>query len=167
MADPVVTTVAAAPHDARMRLATVAVAAGVAGGAAMVPVGLLIRSLGAPVNVYGELLLAWLFGQVQPFVLFVEHLLVSVALAGPLVLVIWRSGMRSAYLAGLAYGAMAWAVVNATVLPLLFGRATAWQLGIEETWGSLTVHLAYGVVTAAVASRMLARAPHALARVSR
>jgi uncharacterized membrane protein YagU involved in acid resistance len=157
--DPVVTTDAIVPIDAQgPRLASVGVIAGVAGGAAMVPLGLLVRALGAPVNVYGELLLARLTGQVQPLGLFVEHALVSIALAGPLVLVIWRLRMRSAYLVGLAYGAMAWALVNATILPVVFGRPTAWQLDISESWGSLAVHLVYGLVTAAVASRLLARA---------
>ncbi len=168
MTDPVVTTGAFVPIDAPgVRLTSVAVTVGVAGGAAMVPVGLLIRSLGAPVNVYGELLLAWLVGQVEPFGLFVEHLLVSIALAGPLTLVIWRSRGRSAYLVGWAYGAMAWALVNATILPVVFGRPTAWQLDIEESWGSLAVHVVYGVVTAAVASRLLAREGRALAQLSR
>lgn len=52
---------------------------------------------------------------------------------------------------GLTYGAAIWVVLNSLMLPVLFGRPTAWRIGWPAIWPSLTVHLVYGVATAAAA----------------
>lgn len=129
--------------------------AGLAGGLAMAPVGLVLRSSGQPVNVYGELLMMEFLGTLSPIALAVEHALVSIAMALPLVILIAVRRMVRVWLVGMAYGVIAWAVVNATLLPVLFGRPTAWQVGLGMTWASLAVHVVFGIVTAAVASRLL------------
>lgn len=94
----------------------------------------------------------------------VFHGLVSISLAIPFVAFArWRGGARLA--AGALYGGSSWAVLNATLLPLWFGRPTGWSLGFAAIWPSLVVHLVYGVVLAAVTSRV-ARTP-TLGRESR
>lgn len=129
---------------------------GVVGGLAMVPVGLAARALGASVNVYGELAIRTLTGGVDPLLLGLEHLLVSCAMAGPLVIVLQLARHRHAAALGLAYGAGTWLLVNSLALPFVFGTPTPWQMGVSSVWGSLLVHLVFGGV-AALQSRRLAQ----------
>jgi hypothetical protein len=133
----------------RASLAGLVLRAGVIGGVAMIPVGLLIRHLaGGTVNVYGELLLERLLGAVTAPALLVEHFLVSWVLALPLVLVAARLRGRVLVALGLAYGVAIWAVVNSLALPWVFERSTPWALGWPAIWPSLTVHAVYGLAAA-------------------
>lgn len=135
--------------------------AGTAGGLAMMPVGLAARLLGASVNVYGELLLRTLTGSVHPLLLAVEHLLISWAMAVPLVLALQLVRRRWAMAIGLTYGVGAWLLINSLALPFAFDRPTAWEIGLSAIWGSLLVHLVFGLATA-LASQRLTRSTSAL-----
>lgn len=129
-----------------------AIAAGTCGGLAMIPVGLGLRlGLGRAVNVYGELVVQTLLGRAYLWALVVEHVLISWALAAPLVLLAPRVRRGPFLIVGLTYGAAIWVVLNSLMLPVLFGRPTAWRIGWPAIWPSLTVHLVYGVATAAAA----------------
>ncbi len=119
--------------------------AGLAAGFAMIPLGLALRASGQSVNVYGEMALRALVGRSPPGAMLLFHLAVSVALAVPFVALV-GSRPRAGLIAGLLYGALAWALVNGTLLPLVFARPTAWQVGLAPVWGSLAVHLLYGAV---------------------
>ncbi len=133
--------------------------AGLAGGLAMVPTGLVLRfAFGLSVNVYGELVVLRIAGLLDPLLLAVEHLIVSLAMAAPLVGILHRVGHRAAIAIGLLYGGSAWLVVNSLALPVIFGQPTPWQIGPSAIWGSLLVHLVFGLVVALV-SRRLAAAP--------
>ena len=135
------------------------VIAGLAGGLAMVPIGLVLRfAFGLPVNVYGELVVLRIAGRLDPFLLALEHVAVSLAMAAPLVAILHRVGHRTAIVIGLLYGGLAWLIVNSLALPAIFGQPTPWQIGPSAIWGSLTVHLVFGLVVALV-SRRLAAAP--------
>jgi uncharacterized membrane protein YagU involved in acid resistance len=83
----------------------------------------------------------------------VEHLLISVAMALPLVVLVGRTARRSPLLLGALYGAAVWLVVNSLLLPAAFGRPTPWRLGWSAIWPSLMVHVIYGTVAAMVAGR--------------
>ena len=126
--------------------------AGLAGGVAMIPVGVLLRRvLGYSLNVYGELLLRTLLGRTPVWALAVEHFLISWGMALPLVAFLGPLRRASPFAVGAAYGAVIWLVVNSLALPLAFGRPTPWQLGWPAIWPSLAVHLAYGVAASAAA----------------
>lgn len=142
-----------------MTLFARAIVAGTIGGVAMIPYGLLLLLvLKLNVNVYGALLARLLFGQSAPWSLGLVHFGTSWVLALPLVwLLAWR-GDRPAWLVGAAYGALIWLAFNSLLLPILFNRPTAWQLGWSAIWPSLSVHLVYGVVTAVASGRWAARA---------
>lgn len=133
------------------------VLAGLAGGLAMIPVGLVARGLGASVNVYGELVVQQLLGRLEPIALLVEHLLVSWAMAVPLVAVLRLARHRHAAAIGLTYGAAAWLSVNALALPIVFGRPMPWTIGWSAVWGSWLVHLAFGLAAALVGRRLARR----------
>ena len=129
--------------------------AGVAGGVAMIPVGILLRRvLGYSLNVYGELLLQTLLGRTPAWALAVEHFLISWGMALPLVAVLGHLRRARPFAVGAAYGAVIWLVVNSLALPLAFGRPTPWQLGWPAIWPSLAVHLVYGLAASAVAVRL-------------
>lgn len=111
----------------------------------MVPVGLVLRhGFGQPVNVYGELSAALLFGSTGPGALLATHLLVSVALAVPLVIV---SGFlaRGQRLVGVAWGVATWLLLNTWLLPAFFGRPSPWRSG-TGLWAGLVIHIVYGWV---------------------
>ena len=133
--------------------------AGFAGGLAMVPIGLVLRfAFGLPVNVYGELVVLRIAGRLDPLLLAAEHLIVSLAMAAPLIGILHRVRQRAAIAIGLLYGGSAWLIVNSLALPVIFGQPTPWQIGPSAIWGSLTVRLVFGLVVALV-SRRLAAAP--------
>lgn len=142
-----------------MTLLTRAIVAGTIGGLAMIPYGLvLLLVLKLEVNVYGALLARLLFGGLTPWSLGLTHFATSWGLALPLVyLLAWR-GYRPAWVVGAAYGALIWLAFNSLLLPILFDRSSAWQLGWSAIWPSLSVHLLYGVVTAVAFGRSAARA---------
>lgn len=128
--------------------------AGLAGGLAMVPIGLVLRTaFELPVNVYGELVILRLVGRLDPLLLALEHVAVSVAMAGPLVVLLHRTGHRAAVPIGLLYGGSAWLIVNSLALPAVFSQPTPWQIGPSAIWGSLIVHLVFGLVAALVSRR--------------
>ena len=129
--------------------------AGLAGGLAMIPIGLVLRyAFGLQVNAYGELVIVRLVGRLDPLLLAIEHAVVSLAMAAPLVVFLNRVGHRAAVPIGLLYGGSAWLIVNSLVLPAVFGQPTPWQIGPTAIWGSLTVHLVYGLVVALVSRRL-------------
>lgn len=125
------------------------VATGTLGGLAMVPPGLLLRGAGYSVNVYGQVLLDRLFGQVLASAMLVEHLAISAALAVPFVVFATRYPGQRLVLLGAGYGTAAWLLINSLVLPLSFGRPTPWALGIDAIWPSLLIHVVYGLVLGA------------------
>lgn len=133
----------------RRAIARTAIRAGLLAGVAMMPFGVVLRALGQPVNVYGELVVRSVLGSAPMLAQLVFHAIVSIGLAVPFVAI---APCRRRVALGAGYGIASWAVLNATVLPLWFGRPTAWALGFDEIWASLVVHVVYGVVLAAASA---------------
>ncbi|MBK7951931.1 MAG: hypothetical protein IPK00_25050 [Deltaproteobacteria bacterium] len=132
-----------------------AIRAGSLAGLAMIPVAAIFRARGLRVNEYGRKTLELLVGDVAPALhfslTFVQHLVISVLAALPLILVFERffgaSGeRRTRILVGAAYGAGFYVVMNSLALPLAFGDPTPWALGFETVYPSLAIHLIYGAV---------------------
>lgn len=130
-----------------------AVIAGLIAGAAMVPIGVALRQTGHAVNVYGELLVSAVLGRPTPLALGLLHGIVSVSLAAPFV-VLTAGRQRPSIVLGALYGGASWAVLNATILPWLFGRLTTWSTGVTAAWPSILVHVVYGAVLGAAVARM-------------
>lgn len=142
------------PDRAMTRCLRSVVIAGLAGGLAMIPIGLVLRFVfGLPVNVYGELVVLRLAGRLDPLLLALEHVVVSLAMAALLVVGLHRIRHRAAVAIGLLYGGSAWLIVNSLALPAAFGQPTPWQIGPSAIWGSLIVHLTFGLVVALVSRR--------------
>lgn len=144
--------------------ALVALASGSMGALAMIPVGLVVMQVpGVGVNVYGELLAHQVFGSTTWWALLAVHLGVGWIAALPVAAAGWwlaRTGAAPlgawlALLAGFAYGAGMWLVLNSIVLPWVYGHASPWATGWAAIWPSLLVHLVYGGATA----YSVARAP--------
>ncbi len=79
-------------------------------------------------------------------------------MATPLIGILHPVRHRAAIAIGLLYGGSAWLIVNSLALPAIFGQPTPWQIGPQAIWGSLIVHLVFGLVVSLV-SRRLAAAP--------
>jgi hypothetical protein len=124
---------------------------GILAGLAMIPAAAVFRARGLRVNEYGRKTLDLLVGEVSPpvhFTLtFVQHLVISVVAALPLLVVLGRiADRRTRLLVGTAYGAGFYVVMNSLALPIVFGDPTPWTLGFETIYPSLAIHLIYGAV---------------------
>jgi len=120
---------------------------------AMIPFGLFFRLLDLRIGHYGKKVILALFGalpspQMQIAVM-TEHLLIGWLSALPLVMLLpwWqrRTALQPLWL-GLGYGAAYYALLNAWLLPRLFGDALPWTLGWLTVLPSLLVHLVFGLV---------------------
>jgi Protein of unknown function (DUF1440) len=120
--------------------------AGLMAGVAMIPFGIFYKyGLSLPVNVYGELIVVAVFGELSRWALVAEHFLISGVLAVPFFVAARRFPRRTLVATGLLYGATIWVVINSLALPLIFSRSTPWELGWSSIWPSLSVHLVYGI----------------------
>ncbi len=151
-------TIRRAAAPSLLGIAALAFLSGLAGGIAMVPVGVLLkRGLGYPLNVYGEILLERVLGRASPAALAIEHFAISWCMAVPPAALTQRTMSKVPFWGGMAYGAAIWLVLNSLALPLVFARPTPWSLGWTAIWPSLLIHLLYGAVTFATLRRVTAR----------
>lgn len=139
-----------------LEIARATLAAGLAGGAAMVPAGLLVRASGGDVNVYGELTARLLFGSASPLALLVVHVAVSVTLAAPLAALAVHARVAS-WTLGFAWAVAAWILLNLWILPAAFDRSPAWTGGVLAIWPGFAVHAVYGLVVGGTLRRVASR----------
>ena len=135
----------------RMILFRAVLRSGTAAGIAMIPFAAVFRGLGLRVNEYGRKTLELMVGAVtsplRDVLMLAQHLVISWIAAVPLLLVLDRIGGRSErILAGAAYGAGFYVVMNSFALPFVFGDPTPWELGGTAVFPSLVIHLIYGIV---------------------
>jgi hypothetical protein len=126
---------------------------GTVAGLAMIPFAMGFRASGLRINEYGRKTLDLIVGDVAPALdtglMFVQHMVISWIAALPLLLVLPRlARRRDRLLAGLAYGAGFYVVMNSLALPIAFGDPTPWQLGFSTIYPSLFIHVVYGVAIA-------------------
>jgi uncharacterized membrane protein YagU involved in acid resistance len=122
----------------------------------MIRFAALFRAQGLRINEYGRKTLELVVGEVAPplhtLLTFVQHMLISVFAALPLLWLLARVEGRGRRVAvGTLYGAVFYAAFNAWALPLYFGDPTPWALGFDTVYPSLAIHLVYGAVIGLVA----------------
>ena len=116
---------------------------------AMVPFGFAFRMAGMRVGHYGPKFAALYSANPGPALLFAQHMVLGWISAVPLVLAL--AGVRSyavALFLGAAYGVAYYVVVNALALPIYFGDALPWHLGLPTIVPSLVVHTVFGLAVA-------------------
>ncbi len=116
---------------------------------AMVPFGFAFRMAGMRVGHYGPKFAELYSTNPGPALLFVQHIVLGWISAVPLV---WAlASVRSYAVAlsmGAAYGVAYYVVVNALALPIYFGDALPWNLGLPTVVPSLVVHAVFGLAVA-------------------
>ena len=146
-------------HDSTMQmLALEALRSGTIASLAMMPFGLLFKSIGLRVGHYGPKVGEALFGhQPDPWMsalLLMQHFVIGWLSALPLLMFwLWRASRAIQLGDGLLYGLAYYLAVNALALPWLFGDTFPWQHGWSTIYPSLVVHLVFGVSIALTARR--------------
>lgn len=127
----------------------------------IVPLSPLFKAAGLRIGHYGPKFAALFFDDPQPWLLFVQHLVIGWASALPLLVILVRTGAgKQPVLAGAAYGAAYYVLVNSITLPIYFGDPLPWQLGAATVLPSLVGHIIYGVSIGLTSKRFLAAARH-------
>lgn len=122
----------------------------------MVPFGALFTIAGARINEYGLKVITALLPDaptgVVPGPFLIEHVLLSVAVAVPLVALARHEESTGRRLGiGVFYGLAFHVAVNSLLLPFAFDHPTPWQLGWAVILPSLVVHLVYGATVGILA----------------
>ena len=144
-------------HDStKQMLALEALRSGTIASLAMMPFGLLFKSVGLRVGHYGPKVGEALFGHQpdpwMPALLLVQHFVIGWLSAMPLLMFwLWRAPRAIQLGDGLLYGLAYYLAVNALALPWLFGDAFPWQFGWSTIYPSLVVHLVFGISIALTA----------------
>ena len=124
----------------------------------IVPLSPLFKAMGLRIGHYGPKFAALFIDNPQPWHLFVQHLLIGWLSALPLLVVLLLTpASRWPVLAGTAYGAGYYVVVNSLGLPLYFGDPTPWELGWSTVLPSLLGHLVDGACIGFVSRNFVAR----------
>jgi len=111
----------------------------------IVPLSPLFKAAGLRIGHYGPKFAALFFDDPQPWLLFIQHLVIGCVSALPLLAILARTGAgRQPLLAGAAYGAAYYVVVNSLALPVYFGDPLPWQLGAATVLPSLFGHIIFG-----------------------
>ena len=142
------------PDSTAQMLALEALRSGTIASLAMIPFGLLFKSMGLRVGHYGPKVGEALFGhQPDPWMpVLVQHFVIGWLSALPLLMFwLWRAPRANRLGDGLLYGLAYYLAVNALALPWLFGDAFPWQLGWSTIYPNLVVHLVFGVSIALTA----------------
>lgn len=128
--------------------------AGTVAALAMMPFGLAFRLAELRVGHYGPKFAALYADKPGPLLLFCQHLVLGWLSAVPLVAALDPPpGRARARALGVLYGLLYYVLINALVLPLYFGDALPWQLGLAIVLPSLVVHVVFGLVVAEVVVR--------------
>lgn len=130
-----------------------AIRSGTVASLVIMPLGPAFKAAGLRIGHYGPKFAALFFDNPQPWLLFVQHLVIGWVSALPLLWVIAQSGAgKHPVAAGLAYGAIYYVIVNSLALPLYFGDPLPWQLGAATVLPSLFGHMVYGATIGLTAS---------------
>jgi uncharacterized membrane protein YagU involved in acid resistance len=128
----------------------------------IVPLSPLFKAAGLRIGHYGPKFAALFFDDPQPWLLFIQHLVIGWLSAMPLLIVLTRTDAAQwPVLAGAAYGALYYVVVNSLALPIYFGDPTPWQLGAATILPSLAGHIIFGASIGLTSKRFVGAARRA------
>lgn len=127
----------------------------------IVPLSPLFKAAGLRIGHYGPKFAALFFDNPQPWLLFVQHLVIGWVSALPLLVILAQTGAATRpVLSGAVYGAAYYVLVNSFGLPLYFGDTLPWQLGAATVLPSLVGHIVYGISIGLTSKRFLTVARH-------
>lgn len=146
-------------HMKPMALLIESIRSGIIASLVIVPLSPLFKTAGFRIGYYGPKFAALFFENPQRWQLFLQHLVIGCVSAVPLLLILatTSSGKHPA-LAGAAYGAAYYVVVNSLALPIYFGDALPWQLGAATVLPSLFGHMVYGTSIGLTSKRFVSAA---------
>jgi len=125
----------------------------------IVPLSPLFKAAGLRIGHYGPKFAALFFDDPQPWLLFIQHLVIGCVSALPLLVILARAGAgRQPLLAGAAYGAAYYVVINSLALPIYFGDPLPWQLGAATVLPSLFGHIIFGASIGLTSKRFVTAA---------
>ncbi|MES2949062.1 MAG: hypothetical protein V4858_11020 [Pseudomonadota bacterium] len=123
--------------------------AGTVGALAMMPFGFAFRLAEMRVGHYGPKFAELYSSNPGPMLLFAQHIVLGWISALPLVAVLTSvQGFARALLLGVLYGIAYYILINALALPIYFGDALPWSLGLATVLPSLVIHVVFGLAVA-------------------
>lgn len=124
----------------------------------IMPLSPLFNAMGLRIGHYGPKFASLFFSDPQPWLLFVQHLVIGWASALPLLgILMLTSAARWSLFAGAVYGAAYYVAVNSLALPIYFGDQTPWQIGWTTIYPSLIGHIIFGMSIGMNSQRFLAK----------
>lgn len=135
-----------------------AVRSGTIASLVIMPLSPLFNAMALRIGHYGPKFAALFADNPQPWLLFVQHLVIGWASALPLLVILTlTSAARWPLFAGAFYGASYYVAVNSIALPIYFGDQTPWQIGWTTVYPSLIGHIIFGMSIGLTSQRFLAR----------
>ncbi|MBT9465237.1 DUF6789 family protein [Hydrogenophaga sp.] len=114
---------------------------------AIVPLSPLFKAAGLRIGHYGPKFAGLFVNDPQPWMLFVQHIVIGWVSALPLLLILLGTGARQRpVLSGAIYGVAYYVAINSLSLPLYFNDPLPWQLGAATVLPSLIGHVIFGAV---------------------
>ena len=114
---------------------------------AIVPLSPIFKAAGLRIGHYGPKFAGLYVSDPQPWLLFVQHLVIGWVSALPLLLVLlFTQAERWPVMTGAAYGAAYYVAINSLALPIYINDPLPWQLGASTVLPSLIGHVIFGAV---------------------
>lgn len=114
---------------------------------AIVPLSPLFKAAGLRIGHYGPKFAGLFVNDPQPWMLFVQHIVIGWVSALPLLLILLGTGARQRpVLSGAIYGVAYYVAINSLALPVYFNDPLPWQLGAATVLPSLIGHVIFGAV---------------------
>lgn len=114
---------------------------------AIVPLSPMFKAAGLRIGHYGPKFAGLFVYDPQPWMLFVQHIVIGWISALPLLLILTGTVARQwPVLAGAIYGAAYYVAINSLALPVYFNDPLPWQLGAATVLPSLIGHVIFGAM---------------------
>ena len=125
----------------------------------IVPLSPLFKAAGLRIGHYGPTFAGLFFNDPQPWLLFVQHIVIGWVSALPLLLILLGAdARRPPLLVGAFYGAAYYVAINSLALPIYFSDPLPWQLGAATVLPSLVGHIIFGAVIGWASRRFVSTA---------